>query len=267
MIGQDSPELRSATFRLLVIPIAIYSAWVIEIFLLEGSVHLFSRFNPPGLFPYTIIGCIITGMAVPLLCIRTAFISGAVNMFQIGFRSIRRTFIACLITGSIGYGAIILFNPSGTDLFAFANAFLLLLPSVIASVMICWVLLGTYVQAFVRSGGAFISLSVGIMVTTVLYSLTTFAYFPAILQQEALFSSACLGIIAAVFFFAVRDVYATSLIAGLCSVFTTSEHISPLYLHEIVPAVWISAALSFGALMSIHVYLSRNYVTLKIPAK
>jgi len=267
VIRQQSPELRSTTIRLLVIPVVLYSAWMMEIFLLEGKMHLFSRFTPEGLFPYTIIACIITGMAAPFLCIRKAFISGAVNMFQIGFRSLRRTFTVCIITGCIGYGAITLFNPFGRDQHAFANAFLLLLPSVIASVMMCWVLAGTHVQAFVRSSGAFISSSVGIMMTTVLYSLTTFAYFPEILQQEAFFSSACLGIIAATFFFAVRDVYATCLVVALGSVFTLSARISPLYVNEMVPTVWISAALSLGALMGIHVYLSRNYITLKVPVQ
>jgi hypothetical protein len=265
--GQQSPALRSATLRLLVIPSAIYMAWLLETFLLEGSMHLFWRFDPPGIFLYTIIACIITGMVAPLLYIRNTFISGAVNMFQIGFRSLRRTFLACVLTCSIGYGAVILFNPFGTDRFAFANAFILLLPGAIASVMMCWVLMGTHVQAFVRSGGAIISISVGIVVTTVLFALTTFAYFPAILSQDVLFSSVIIGIIAAFFFFAVRDVYATTLVVAVCSVFTMADRISPLYVQNAVQYVWISAVLAVSALIGIHLYLSRNYMTLKIPEK
>jgi hypothetical protein len=267
LTGQQFSDFRRATIRLLVIPLAIYSAWLLEIFLLNGSLHLFWYPNPSGILLYTIIACIITGIIAPFLCMKTAFISGAVTMFQIGFRSFRRTLITCALTGIIVYGAVILFNPFGTDRFAFINAFLLVLPGAIASVMICWVLLGTHVQAFVRSGGAFISLSVGIMATAVLYCLTTFAYFPGMLNQDALFSSACVGIIAALFFFAVRDVYATSLVTGLCSVFTMADRISPLYLHDIVPSVWISAALSVSCLTGIHLYLSRNFITIKIPAK
>ena len=265
MTVQQSSALRSATLRLLVIPFAIYMAWLLETYLLEGSLHLFERFDPSGILLYTIIACIITGIVAPLLYIRTTFISGAVNMFHIGFRSLRYTLLACVLIGSISYGTVILFSPYGTDRFAFLNAFILLLPGAIASVMMCWVLMGTHVQAFVRSGGALLSISVGIMVTTVLFGITTFAYFPAVLQQDALFSSVIIGIIAAIFFFAIREVYATSLLVAVCSVFTMADRINPFYVQNAVPSVWMSAVLAVSALMGIHLYLSRNYMTLKIP--
>jgi len=263
--GQQSPELRSATLRLLVIPFAIYTAWLLETFLLEGSMHLFERFDPPGIFLYTIIVCIITGIVAPLLYIRKTFISGAVNMFHIGFRSLRYTFLTCFLTCSICYGAVLIFNPFGNERFAFLNAFILLLPSAIASVMMCWVLMGTHVQAFVRSGGAIVSISIGIMVTTVLFGVTTFAYFPAFPQQDMIFSSVIIGIIAAIFFFAVREVYATILVVAICSVFTLADRINPFYVQNTVPYVWMSAVLAVSVLMGIHLYLSRNYMTLKIP--
>jgi hypothetical protein len=263
--GLPSPALRTATIRLLVIPVLVYTAWMLETFLLEGRVNLFMRVDPTGIFLYTLIACIITGMVIPLLCIRKTFISGAVNMFQIGFRSLRRTLLACVLTCTIGYGLVILFNPFGTDRFAFVNAFLLLLPGTIASVMICWVLLGTHVQAFVRSGGAIISLSAGIVMTAMLFGLTTFAYFPAFLTQDALFPSVCIGIVSGLFFFAVRDVYATSFVVGGCSVFTLADRINPVYVHNAIPSVWISAGLAVCTLMSIHLYLSRNFTTIRIP--
>jgi hypothetical protein len=127
--------------------------------------------------------------------------------------------------------------------------------------------MGTHVQAFVRSGGAIISISVGIVVTTVLFALTTFAYFPAVLHQDVLFSSVIIGIIAAFFFFAVREVYATILVVAVCSVFTMADRINLIYVQNAVQYVWISAVLAVSALIGIHVYLSRNYITLKIPEK
>ncbi len=249
------------------IPCAIYLAWLVEIFLLEGSIQSFERFNPQGIFLYTIIACIITGIVVPLLCIRNTFISGAVNMFQIGFRSLKRTLLTCILTFSIGYGAIILFNPFGNDRFAFLNAFLLILPSAIASVMICWILVGTHVQAFVRSGGPIVAITVGIMVTAVLFGMTMFAYFPAEVHQDVLFSFGVIGIITAIFFFAVRDAYATIIVVAVCSVFAMADRINPFYVQNVVPLVWASAVLALSALICVHVYFSRNYITLMLPEK
>ncbi len=99
----NSRNCNRATIRLLVIPCIVYAAWLLEIFLLEGSPHLFERFDPLSLFLYTLIACILTGTVMPLFCIRTAFISGAVNLFQIGFRSFRRTIIGMFLTGIICY--------------------------------------------------------------------------------------------------------------------------------------------------------------------
>jgi hypothetical protein len=267
LTGLQNPALRKATIRLLVIPFAVYTAWMLETFLLEGSTNLFVRFDPAGLFLYTIIACIVTGMILPLLCIRKAFISGAVNMFQIGFRSFRRTILAGVLTCIIGYGAVIIFSPFGTDRLMFANAFLLLLPGAIASVMICFVLIGTHIQAYVRSGGALLSLSLGTMVTAMLFGMTSFAYFPAVMVKDTVIVLIGVGIIAGLFFFAVRDVYATTIVVGGCSVFMYADRINPQYLDNAIPGVWICAGLAVCSLIGIHIYLSRNFTTLKIPDK
>ncbi len=259
------PDLDRATLRLLVIPCTVYAAWLLEIFLLGGNPHIFERFDPLSLFLYTLITCILTGMVMPLFCIRSAFISGAVNMFQIGFRTLRRTVSVCFLTGVICYAGGIFLNPFGADRSAFAAAFLLLLPGAIASVMICWVLVGTHVQAFVRGAGAAVSVLVGIMVTAALYGITVLAYFPAAHGQDIFFSSIFVGIVTAVFFFAVRDVYAASIVAGVCSVFTFGDRISPLYLHNAYLYIGINAVLAVGVLLGIHRYLFRNYVTLELP--
>jgi len=263
--GQQSPPLQAATLRLLVIPFTVYAAWVLEIFLLAGTASAFTRFNPPGIFLYTLISCIITGLIAPLVCLRTAFLSGAVNMFQIGFRSLRRTLLTCFLTCAGIYGAVLVFNPFGSDRLAFANAFILLLPTAIASVMMCWVLMGTHVQAFVRGGGALISLSVGISATTVLYCVAMVSSVPFSVDQRLFLSFVSLGIIAAFFFFAVRDIHATSLFVGAGSVFCMADRIDPRYLQNIDQVVWISSALAVCTLIVIHWYLSRNFVTVKIP--
>jgi hypothetical protein len=149
----------------------------------------------------------------------------------------------------------------------FANAFLLLLPEAIASVMICFVLIGTNIQAFVRSGGALLSLSLGIMVTAMLFGMTIFAYFPAVMVKDTVFVLVGVGIIAGLFFFAVRDVYATTIVVGGCSVFIYADRINPQYLHNVVPGVWISAGLAACSLIIIHLYLSGNFTTIRIPDK
>jgi hypothetical protein len=262
-----APNPFSPAIRLLLIPFLVYLAWLLEIFLLAGNNHLLEHPEPAGIALYTVIGCILTGMVIPIICIRKAFITGAVNMFQIGFRTIRRTILACSATGAIGFGMMLLFNPFGTDRIAFANALILLLPTAIASVMVCWVLVGTHVQAFVRGGGAVLSITVGVVITSLLFMSATLAENPSIRQEGALFWPIGIGIGAALFFFAVRDVYATVIMVAGSIVFARAGTFDPGSLQGTHPGIYASSLLAVVVLLALHIYLSRNYATVLVPAR
>jgi hypothetical protein len=256
---------RVAVLRLLVIPFAVYVAWLLETLLLEKNLHLFSRIEPGTLILYTSVACILTGIVVPFMILRKSFLTGDVNMFQIGFRSLPRTLTACIVTVLVGYGAVIVSNPLGADRSAFANAFLVLLPTSLASVMICWVLVGTHIQAFVRGGGSLVSIPAGVVVTAILFGLTTLVHSGPGPSGIALSWSVGAGIIAALFFFAVRDVYAITIAVAGMSVFLMADRLDPVALAHPEPAVYLSSVLAIAVLAGIHLYLFRNYTTIKLP--
>jgi hypothetical protein len=262
----DNPASRSGLFRLLVIPFAIYCLWMILTALFEGDHRLFLNADPRGIIVYTVFACIITGMILPVYCIRESFITGAVNLFQIGFWPVRRTFYACFLTTFFGYMAMVLFSPFGTDQSASGYAFLLLLPTAIASVMVCWVLLGTHVQAFVRGGGTVLSIAAGSLITAWLFCITSFVHRPPVHLQPALGGFLVLGLAAAVFFFAVRDIYAASIFVTFGLTFVMADRIGVSGTQAAMPAVYGSALLVFFILIGIHLYFVRNFKTVKVPA-
>jgi hypothetical protein len=261
----DHSPSRSSAFRLLVIPFAIYFIWMMVTSLFEGDPRLFPYADSRGIIVYTVFSCIVTGMIVPVYCIRESFVTGAVNMFQIGFMPVRRTLFACSLTSFFGYLAIELFSPFGTDQSAFGYVFLLLLPTAIASVMVCWVLLGTHVQAFVRSGGAVISIAAGSLVTAWLFCITSLVHSPPVHAQPALAGFLVLGLAAAIFFFAVRDVYAASIFVAFGLTFVMADRIGISGTQEAIPAVYGSALLAVITLIGIHLYFVRNFRTVKVP--
>jgi hypothetical protein len=97
--------------------------------------------------------------------------------------------------------------------------------------------------------------------------MTIFAYLPAVMVKDAVFTVVGVGIIAGLFFFAVRDVYATTIVVGGCSVIIYGDRINSQYLDNAVPGVWISAGLAVCSLIIIHLYLVRNFTTIMIPDK
>ncbi len=260
------PVPRNPIIRLLLIPFLVYLVWVLETFLFEGNEHLFLQPDPTGLLLYTFVSCILVGLVVPVILIRRAFMSGAVNMFQFGFRSLHRTILTAALTGLVVCAAVSLQNPFGTDRSAFAAAFLLLLPTGIASVMICWVLVGTHVQALVRDGGALVSISVGVVITAILFGLTSPVQFPGAGSQDGLFWYISAGIIMAIFFFSVRDVWAACMAVTAVLDYLVAGRFDSARLHQIFPFISFSAVITVVILAIIHWYLSRNYVTIPVPA-
>jgi len=252
---------------LVLIPLVIVLIWILENYLLATTIHIFQRVNLPGLVLYTALSSILVGMLVPLIRIRAAFLSGAVNMFQIGFRSARRTLIAIVITALACYSLVVITGlPLAlSDQARVAMLFFLLLPTGSASVMICWVMAGTHIQAYVRSSGVAVSVIAGVLITALLFALSlsilvTGPDLPG--TFTGLFVTGC---VSALFFFAVRDVYATILVVTSGLLVLTGKGVDPAYLSLSSPVVVLCGLAAVVVLAGIHVHFSRHYTTIRIP--
>ncbi|WP_321506453.1 hypothetical protein [uncultured Methanoregula sp.] len=252
--------------RLFIIPLLVYSAWFVETFLLVGQARLFQNPGATGLFLYTLVACILIGFIVPVMYLRRSFLSGAVNMHQVGFRPAWRTGPIVLVTVLVLLPISILFNPFGTDRMAFLQAFLLVLPTAAASVMICFVLLGTHIQAFMREGGIIASVSSGVIVTSFLFGFTSLVRAPGLSHENTFLLTLGTGVIIAVFFFSLRDIYSTILLTAVCLVFTLAGQLSPPALESVSGAISAAACLTVVFLLGVHVYFFRKYATILVKA-
>jgi hypothetical protein len=270
--GEDIPvqkapgQERSAWLRLFVIPLLVYIAWLVETFLLGGQARIFQSPGATGILLYTLVTCIVVGLVIPVMYLRRSFRSGAVNMHQIGFRPAWRTGPVVLVTLLVLLPVSFLFNPFGSDLMALFRVFLLLLPTAIASVMVCFVLLGTHVQAFMRNGGILSSISAGVIVTSFLFGFASLVRSPGLPQQDTILFALCTGVLIALFFFSVRDVYATTLLATVCLVFGMAGQVSQSALESAFPAIFAAALLAMVFLLGIHGYFSWKYATILVRA-
>lgn len=251
----------SQVLRLLVIPFLVFLIWLAEVWLLCGSQGLFSRGTPAGIFLYTVVACILIGMVIPVLCTRFSFLTGDVNLFQIGFRDLSRTVMACTAVLAIGYFLFILLPPGGMDRKMSAAVFVTLLPTALAAVMVCWAFLGTHLQAYIRRGGMIISISTGVAVTAVLFLAVVFALGVPRPGPDMAGIILCTGIGLAIFFFGVRDVYAAGLMTAFALVYLAGGAVTAATIRENYLYCGLAAVLSFLSLIAVHLYFSRRYTT------
>jgi hypothetical protein len=131
--------------------------------------------------------------------------------------------------------------------------------------MVCWVIAGTHLQALVRAGGAPVSIPVGLVVTAILYAMTSRVLFPGTGAPDTLVTFLCAGLLLAVFFFAARDVWATGIISAGCLAFIATGLPGAVILTRDPWAPAIAAGITLAILGISHLYLSRHYVTVTVP--
>lgn len=265
----DTGMGRPSAVTLVLIPLLIVIIWIIENYLLAGGSLISAKTGSPGLLLYTVLSCIVVGIIVPLIRIRTAFRAGAVNMFQIGFRSLRRTVATVSLTTLATYTIVLFLRVYGigpdreTGFFLFA----IFLPTAVAAVMICWVLAGTHIQAYVRSGGILISIVTGAVTTALFFGLSMSTLFAGDRVPDLFLGYFAAGIFVALFFFAVRDIYATVFVVAWALVLIAGSVPDFVIPYSLTSAVVFCAILAVAALVIVHWHFSRHYTTVKIPEK
>lgn len=253
--------------RLIVIPLIIYAVWVLETFLLEGSLGVFPRYQPGVYFIYVLVACILIGTFAPVLLLKSGFLSGAVNMYQAGFRSLRRTVITAGITACLGYIVFGAAVPPGASPARLIGTVLFLLPVAVSSVMVCWVLIGTHLQAYVRQYGAFVSIVTGIAVTGVLFGISFAAHSPPLSDPWHILVAIGIGTATAVIFFAIRDVWATVIFASFALAGSVHNLFDPAYIDPVSLPLVLSSVLALLALAVSEWYLMKRFITIRIPAQ
>ena len=258
-VMQEPGEDAGSLIRVLLV---ITAAWLIITFIFTMIFGVFRGEVTGGILIYTLVACILVGTIFPVYPLRHAFITGAVNMFQIGFRPVRRTVLMVALTLIMGYVVMILTIPAGQSRVSFLDTILLLLPTAIASVMICWVVMGTHIQALVRNRGTLFSIIAGVVVTALMFTVSSCAYLAPV-NPGLIASSLGIGIIAALFFFSVRDVYATIIVVTLCNSLTIQNTAG--IVEPDMPLVYLSVVLAIAALTIIHAYFMQNFRTIVVP--
>jgi hypothetical protein len=251
----------ASTGRTLLVAGAVYLAWTLATYLLEGRVSLLTRPDPLGRALYAVVANILIGTALAAWALRWMIDQAAITAEQVGFRAPRRALVAAAIGIALGLGVFLLQRPRSVEPLVILNVFAQVLPTSVAEVSVCWAAVGAAAESTARAWGRAVSLAVGIAAAAVLFGVYHFAHSAPFNQPGVVVFLTLVGLGTGLVYVLGRDIYATIIIhnflgmVGIIGSVELAAFRQPLY------PLYILALVALLVLMGAHAVLIRRELT------
>jgi uncharacterized protein YejL (UPF0352 family) len=214
------PSSRRRKAKPILISLYVYVVWSIVTYLLEGRIHLLQRVDVIGRFEYVVTANMVIGTVLAIWLLRYYHISsGFISTKQLGFQSVSRRFWAVIgIASMIGFVLFIFQGPVSLNLVVISNVFAQTLPTSIAEVIVCWVVVGASFESLLltscngnnefrpkKKATTITAIIVGGVVATVLFGVYHFAHSPPFNQVNTVLFLMIPGALTSVVFFVGRN--------------------------------------------------------------
>ena len=204
--------------KFVLIPLGAYLVWVLSTHMLEGRISLLQEPDPVGRLIYTIVANILIGVILSIWLLRPSIKSKFCSLSQLGFRPIKRTLIAVTFASVLGLLLFGIQGPSSYNPVVIINVFAQTLPTSIAEVLVCWVLVGVAFESLLltrksiynsNKGKKIIPTVIAAVVTSILFGVYHFAHSAPFNQPSMVLLLMYPGVVTSLVYFMGRDVYAT----------------------------------------------------------
>ena len=255
------------------ISLYVYVVWSIVTYLLEGRIHLLQRVDVIGRIEYVVIANMAIGTVLAIWLLRYYHISsGFISTKQLGFQSVNRRFWAVVgIASVIGFVLFVIQGPVSLNLVVISNVFAQTLPTSIAEVVVCWVLVGASFESLVlvkskhefKNGKMTKNITaaiIGAVVATILFGVYHFAHSPPFNQLNTVLFIMIPGALTSIVFFVGRNIYAAIIFQNLQALFGVMRSIDiTSFTHPIYPLL-IMGLVSILILIASDVFLVRRKI-------
>jgi hypothetical protein len=191
--------------------IVVYLVWTLATYLLEGRINLLQQPTVAGRYTYVLIANVLIGTIGAIWVIRSLLSSQWVSLTQMGFRPLGRTVLTMAIAVGIGVVYLLLLRPATWSPLVIVNGYAQVLTVSIAEIVVCWALVGAGFESLAKSKGKILSLPVGILAATILFSVYHVGHSAPFNQIHMMLILLVPGIVTSLFYFISREIYATIL--------------------------------------------------------
>ena len=264
--------------KLILLSISVYLIWLLATYMLEGRVSLLERVDPVGRMEYAIITNIFIGTVFGFIMLKSSLHNKFVTQKQLGFQSPKRIIILVAVAAFVGFVLFFTGNPASVDPIVIANVFSQTLPTSIAEVVVCWIVVGTAFEALVKrkmekrednnvikvnrirndKTASILAILVGAAVSIVLFGIYHFAHSPPFNQLNMVLFLMIPAILTSMFYFIGREVYSTITIHNFLALIGVLGSIDVTTLTQPLYPVMLIALVSIIVLIASDLYLIRR---------
>jgi hypothetical protein len=257
----------------ILISLYVYVVWSIVTYLLEGRIHLLQRVDVIGRFEYVVTANMVIGTVLAIWLLRYYHISsGFISTKQLGFQSVNRRFwVVVVIASLIGFVLFVIQGPVSLNPVVISNVFAQTLPTSIAEVVVCWVVVGASFESLVlvkskhefKNGKMTKNITaaiIGAVVATILFGVYHFAHSPPFNQLSTVLFLMIPGTLTSIVFFVGRNIYAAIIFQNFQALFGVMGSIDiTSFTHPIYPLL-IMGLVSILILIAADVFLVRRKI-------
>ncbi len=251
MNDQRDPAVRNALRN----AFALYVAWVIATYLLEGLPGTLTRPEAVGLrLAYAVVANLLIGIFFPLWLIRRARRAGVGTAADYGFSGPARTAISVVAGALAGYALFHLAQAEPAHPVVVVNSFAQVWVVSVAEIVVCWALIGGTLQVALRPWSRWGAILVAATAASVLFGVYHYAHSAPFNELKMVLFLTGIGFVTGLWWFVSRDVYGTSVfhnffgVTGVLAALQAGGHVpeSPaLAVPLLVTALIVTVALAW----------------------
>lgn len=257
--------------KFFLIPLGIYISWVFSTYMLEGRVDLLQQQDVLARISYVIVANILIGNILAIYLLKRSIKPSFSSLSRLGFRPMKRTLKMLTIATIIGLFLFMIQQPASLNPIIIMNIFAQTLPTSIAEIVVCWVLIGVSFESFllnkkrnihIDKGNKIIYIILAAVTATIFFGLYHFAHSEPFNQLRMVLFLMFPGLLTSAFYFAARDLYSTIIFHNFLATYGVMESMNSMELLS-----QPSYPIIILAIGSILVLITLDLVSLRKPNK
>jgi hypothetical protein len=198
--------------------------WLGMTYLLEGRILTLRR--PEAVverLSYIGIANIAIGIIIAFILLEPYILKKYITLKQMGFGNYRKTLASIFVGFIFGLIFYIIQSPPSMNPIVIVNAYAQVLSVSIAEIVVCWAIVGTVVESYLKSYNEYIAIAIAIVISSIAFGVYHFGHSPPFNTINMVILLTFIGLITGLFYFISRNIYGTITFHNFLGIFGVTK--------------------------------------------